>query len=228
MAMVKDLPADDRPRERLLAYGPGILSNAELLAILLGSGSKEKSAMQLAHDLLSQHRDSGVTALATMNVEELTEHKGIGSAKAASLLAAVELGKRLELNSTAKRPVVRCPADAADYAMPRLRYEQREHFAIILLNIKNHILSMPIISIGSLTASVVHPREVFKAAVQNSAAAMILVHNHPSGDPSPSKEDINITRQLIQAGKLMDIPVLDHIVLGDNKYISLKEEGMIQ
>ena len=144
------------------------------------------------------------------------------------MAAAVELGKRLGLNTTVQKPVVRCPADAADYAMPRLRFQQREHFAIILLNIKHHILSMPFISIGSLTASVVHPREVFKAAVQNSAAAMILVHNHPSGDPSPSKEDLNITRQLMEAGKLMDIPVLDHIVLGDNKYISLKEEGMIQ
>ena len=228
MTMVKDLPVDDRPRERLLAYGPGILSNAELLAILLRSGSKEKSAMQLAQELLSRHRDSGVSALATMNVDELIEYKGIGSAKAALLMAAVELGRRLEINAASQKPVVHCPADAANYAMPRLRYEQREHFAIILLNIKNHILSMPIISIGSLTASVVHPREVFKAAVQNSAAAIILVHNHPSGDPAPSQEDINITRQLIQAGKLMDIPVLDHIVLGDNKYISLKEEGMIQ
>ncbi len=228
MTMVKDLPVDDRPRERLIAYGPGILSNAELLAVLLGSGSKEKSAMQLAQEILSQHRESGVLALATMSVEELMEYKGIGSAKATLLAAAVELGKRLGLNPTAQKPVVRCPADAADYAMPRLRFQQREHFAIILLNIKHHILSMPIISIGSLTASVVHPREVFKAAVQNSAAAMILVHNHPSGDPSPSREDLNITRQLMEAGKLMDIPVLDHIVLGDNKYISLKEEGMIQ
>ncbi|MCR5175264.1 MAG: DNA repair protein RadC [Anaerovibrio sp.] len=228
MTMVKDLPVDDRPRERLIAHGPGILSNAELLAILLGSGSKEKSAMQLAQELLSQHRESGVSALASMSAEELTAHRGIGNAKAALLLAAVELGKRLEQHTAVQRPVVRCPADAADYAMPRLRYQQREHFAVILLNIKHHILSMPIISIGSLTASVAHPREVFKAAVQNSAAAVILVHNHPSGDPSPSKEDISVTQQMVRAGKLMDIPVLDHIVLGDNKYISLKEEGMIQ
>ena len=112
--------------------------------------------------------------------------------------------------------------------MPRFRFEQREHCAVILMNVKNHILSMPVVSVGSLTASVVHPREVFKLAIQQTAASMILVHNHPSGDPNPSREDINITNRLVQVGKLMDIPVLDHIILGDNKYISLKEKGVIK
>ena len=127
-----------------------------------------------------------------------------------------------------QKSIVTCPEDAADYAMPRFRFEQREHFAVILMNVKNHILSMPVVSVGSLTASVVHPREVFKLAIQQTAASMILVHNHPSGDPNPSREDINITNRLVQVGKLMDIPVLDHIILGDNKYISLKEKGVIK
>lgn len=228
MAMVRDLPVDDRPRERLLAYGPGNLSNAELLAILLGSGYRNKSAMQLAQDVLSTHREEGVQALATMDLTELMSFKGIGMAKAAELSAAVELGKRLKDKPGVKRVKISCPSDAADYAMLRLRFQQREHFAVILLNVKNHILSMPIISVGSLTASVVHPREVFRAAILQTAAAMILVHNHPSGDPTPSSEDVSITMRLIDAGKIMDIPVLDHIIIGDNKYISLKEEGVIQ
>ena len=121
-----------------------------------------------------------------------------------------------------------CPEDAADYAMPRFRYEDRENFAVILLNVKNHILSMPIVSVGSLTASVVHPREVFRVAIQQTAASIILVHNHPSGDPSPSREDIEITARLVQVGRVMDIPVLDHIILGNDNYISLKEQGVIK
>ena len=154
--------------------------------------------------------------------------QGIGSAKAAEVMAAVELGKRLNVHIARQRAMVTCPEDAADYAMPRFRYEDREHFAVILLNVKNHILSMPVISVGSLTASVVHPREVFKAAIQQAAASIILVHNHPSGDPTPSKEDIEVTARMVQVGRVMDIPVLDHIILGNDNYISLKEKGVIK
>lgn len=228
MAMVRELPVDERPRERLLALGPGFLSNAELLAIVLRNGSKERSALQLAQDILSLYKDDGVSALGRMTAGELMCLQGIGSAKAAEVMAAVELGKRLNVHIARQRAMVTCPEDAADYAMPRFRYEDREHFAVILLNVKNHILSMPVISVGSLTASVVHPREVFKAAIQQAAASIILVHNHPSGDPTPSKEDIEVTARMVQVGRVMDIPVLDHIILGNDNYISLKEKGVIK
>lgn len=228
MAMVRELPVDERPRERLLALGPGFLSNAELLAIVLRNGSKERSALQLAQDILSLYKDDGVSALGRITAGELMCLQGIGSAKAAEVMAAVELGKRLNAHISRQRVMVTCPEDAADYAMPRFRYEDREHFAVILLNVKNHILSMPVISVGSLTASVVHPREVFKAAIQQTAASIILVHNHPSGDPTPSREDIEVTARMVQVGRVMDIPVLDHIILGNDNYISLKEKGVIK
>ena len=228
MAMVRELPVDERPRERLLALGPGFLSNAELLAIVLRNGSKERSALQLAQDILSLYKDDGVSALSRITAGELMCLQGIGSAKAAEVMAAVELGKRLNAHISRQRAMVTCPEDAADYAMPRFRYEDREHFAVILLNVKNHILSMPVISVGSLTASVVHPREVFKAAIQQTAASIILVHNHPSGDPTPSKEAIEVTARMVQVGRVMDIPVLDHIILGNDNYISLKEKGVIK
>ena len=228
MAMVRELPVDERPRERLLALGPGFLSNAELLAIVLRNGSKERSALQLAQDILSLYKDDGVSALGRMTAGELMCLQGIGSAKAAEVIAAVELGKRLNAHISRQRAMVTCPEDAADYAMPRFRYEDREHFAVILLNVKNHILSMPVISVGSLTASVVHPREVFKAAIQQTAASIILVHNHPSGDPTPSKEDIEVTARMVQVGKVMDIPVFDHIIVGGDKFVSLKEKGVIK
>lgn len=228
MAMVRELPVDERPRERLLALGPGFLSNAELLAIVLRNGTRESSALQLAQEILSVYKEEGLAALARMSAGELMQIRGIGSAKAAEVMAAVELGKRLHVCASGRRAAVNCPEDAADYALPRFRYEEREHFAVILLNVKNHILSMPVISIGSLTASVVHPREVFRAAIQQTAASMILVHNHPSGDPSPSREDIDITNRLVAVGRVMDIPVLDHIILGNDNYISLREKGMIK
>ena len=223
MAMVRDLPVEERPRERLLALGPGFLSNAELLAILLRNGFREKSALDMAGDVLKQCGPDGIGGLVRLSIAQLGQMKGIGTAKAAELMAAVELGRRMAAHSVKQKLIVTCPEDAAEYAFPRFKYEEREHFAVILMNVKNHILSMPIISIGSLTASVVHPREVFKAAIQQTAASMILVHNHPSGDPTPSAEDV-----AVEAGKLMDIPVLDHIILGNNKYISLKEKGVIK
>lgn len=228
MAMVRDLPVEERPRERLLALGPGFLSNAELLAILLRNGFREKSALDMAGDVLKQCGPDGIGGLVRLSIAQLGQMKGIGTAKAAELMAAVELGRRMATHSAKQKLIVTCPEDAAEYAFHRFKYEEREHFAVILMNIKNHILSMPVISIGSLTASVVHPREVFKAAIQQTAASMILVHNHPSGDPTPSKEDIATTRRIVEAGKLMDIPVLDHIILGNNKYISLKEKGVIK
>lgn len=228
MAMVRELPVSDRPRERLINHGAHYLSNVELLALLIRSGSKDMSAIQLAEQVLCVYKGSGMAAMANVTVGDLTKVKGIGYAKAAEIVAAVELGRRLYRESLGNRVAVNCPGDAAAYAMTRLRHEQKEHFEIILLNVRNQIMSMQLISIGSLTASVVHPREVFKAAVQGTAASIILVHNHPSGDPEPSKEDISITRRLVRAGEIMGIPVLDHIVIGDGRYVSIKEEGFME
>ena len=226
--LVRDLPADERPRERLLAEGAASLSNTELLAVLLRTGVKDDSVLRVAEKVLALYKERGLAAITQMSAKELSSIKGVGMAKAATILAAVELGRRLALKAAEERAVVHGPADAASYVMPRFRFERREHFAVLLLNAKNHILALKTISVGTLTSSVVHPREVFHAAIEQSAAAVILVHNHPSGDPAPSGEDLAVTRRMVEAGEIMDIPVLDHVIVGYDKFISLKEEGMIQ
>jgi len=163
-----------------------------------------------------------------ISVAELAKIDGVGKVKAATLQAAIELARRLAVQQSAKIQMITGPEDVARYAMPHYRFEQKEHFAVLLLNTKNHVISMPEVSVGSLSASVVHPREVFRAAIDHAAAAMILLHNHPSGDPTPSREDIAVTERLVKAGKIMDIPVLDHVVLGRDRFISLKEKGLLQ
>ena len=225
--MLRDMPTGELPREKLIAHGAAALSNAELLAILLRTGTRACSVLELANEVLAHIREQGLAALSYMSPVELTDIRGLGEAKAATVLAAVELGKRLGAKSVSQS-VVRGPEDAARYAMPRLLHEQKEHFAVLLLDAKNHILGMKVISIGSLTASVVHPREVFQEALRFSAASLILVHNHPSGDPTPSREDIATTERLVKAGKVMGIPVLDHIVLGGHAFLSMKERGMMK
>ena len=224
--MVRDLPLEERPREKLVRYGPSALSNAELLAILLRTGTRGESVLRMAERVLSYCKDRGLSAMVHMSVEELAKINGLGPGKASAILAAVELGRRLAV-SEAKVEIVHGPEDAARFAMPHFRHETKEHFAVLLLNTKNHILAMPVISQGSLTASVVHPREVFEAAVRHAAASMILLHNHPSGDPSPSREDIAVTERLVKAGQVMDIPVLDHVIIGNNSFASLKEKGLM-
>ena len=226
--LVRDLPVDERPRERLLTEGAASLSNTELLAVLLRTGVKDDSVLRVAEKVLALYKERGLAAITQMSAKELSSIKGVGMAKAATILAAVELGRRLALKAAEERMIVHGPADAASYVMPRFRFERREHFAVLLLNAKNHILALKTISVGTLTSSVVHPREVFQAAIEQSAAAVILVHNHPSGDPAPSGEDLAVTRRMVEAGKIMDIPVLDHVIVGYDKFISLKEEGMIQ
>lgn len=225
--MVRDLPLDERPREKLLAAGAASLSNTELLAVLLRTGTRQRSVLCIAEEILAHYKERGLFAIVHMPAAELATINGMGTAKAATVLAAVELGRRLAIKAAEHVEVVQNPEDAACYAMPRFRYEQREHFSVMLLNTKNHILGLKDISIGSLQASVVHPREVFRAAIEYAAASMILFHNHPSGDPSPSREDIAVTKRLVKAGTIMDVPVLDHIILGDNRYISLREKGML-
>ena len=223
--MIKELPSDERPREKLRDNGAQVMSNSELLAILLRSGNQDVSALRLAELLLE--RQGGLAGLGGATAEALEQVKGIGEAKASTVLAAIELGRRVALLEPAQRLTIKTPDDVAALLLPRFRYESREHFLAVLLSTKNHVLKTAVISIGSLNASIVHPRELFREAINCRAAAVILAHNHPSGDPTPSPEDVALTRKLVEAGSLLDIPVLDHLILGDGKFISLKEKGIL-
>lgn len=223
--MIKDVPKEDRPRERLLKFGSSHLSNQELLAILLGSGTKKESVMDLSNRVLMHFE--GIKLLSDATIEELTAIKGIGPAKGVVILAALELGKRLNEYKPNDRYAIRSPKDGADYVMEEMRSLSQEHFVVLFLNTKNEIIHRQTIFIGSLNASIVHPREVFREAVKRSAASIICVHNHPSGDPTPSQEDIHVTRRLVESGKMIGIELLDHIIIGDRKFISLKEKGYL-
>lgn len=222
---MRDLPDQERPREKLLHYGPGRLSNSELLAILLGSGTKSLSAVRLAEQLLTKF--SSLRALANASHEELMSLKGIGLAKAGVIIAAFELAKRLSDAALEVREVISSPQDAADLVLSDLFLEDKEHFVIIMLNTKNRVIGKKTISIGHLNGSLVHPREMFKEVIRRSSAAVILVHNHPSGDPTPSKDDLDVTKRLVEAGQLLGIQVLDHIIVGHNCYVSFHEQGLL-
>ncbi|WP_217586857.1 RadC family protein [Lentibacillus saliphilus] len=223
--MIKHVPKEDRPRERLIQYGGTHLSNSELLAILLGSGTKDESVMALANRVLMHFE--GINLLKNATIEELTAIKGIGDAKGVVILAALELGKRINQFKPDERYVIRSPEDGADYVMEEMRQLNQEHFVVLFLDTKNQVIHRQTIFIGSLNASIVHPREVFREAVKRSAASIICVHNHPSGDPTPSREDIHVTKRLAESGKLVGIELLDHIVIGDRKFVSLKEKGYL-
>ena len=203
--------------------GAEALSLVELLAILLRTGTKNESALLVAQRILN-HTGS-LHNLADMTFAELTAIKGIGTAKALELLACLELGRRMAKTRMEEQALIRRPQDAAMLVMESMRYYKREHFVCLFLNIKNKVLAQETISIGTLDASLVHPREVFRAAIRHGCASVICIHNHPSGDPTPSHEDIAITRRLMEAGELVGIEVLDHIVIGDKRYVSLKEQG---
>ena len=224
-AIIRDMPEEERPRERLAKLGPEALANAELLAILLRTGTAKESAIGLANRLLSKFE--GLRGIAGATVEELSEVPGLGLAKAAQLKAAFELGKRLAASSDDDKPTIRCPADAANLVMEQLRYQDREHLVALFLDIRNRVIGQKTVSVGSLHANIVHPREVFKDAIARSAAAIIVAHNHPSGDPSPSEEDCNVTARLKEAGSLIGIQLLDHIIIGAGKFLSLKERGLL-
>ena len=223
---MKELPIDDRPREKLINNGAAALTDSELLAILIGSGTQEKSALDIARDLTA---DNGILKNIALvhDVKELAKTKGLGRAKAALIIAALELGRRIAGAEPLVRDSITSPEDGVALLMPRLRYESKEHFLVVLLNSKNKVLDVEQISEGSLNSSVVHPREVFAPAVLHHAAAILTAHNHPSGDPTPSKEDMDLTNTLVQAGKYMGIPVLDHIIIGDAKYFSFKEHSYL-
>ena len=222
---MKDLPAAERPREKLLMQGPAALSNAELLALLLGSGSRSESAVALAERILAAD-GTGILFLNDCTPEELCLIPGIGHAKACTLIAAAELGRRLMTTPRKKQANVSSPGDIARLFMQSMRHLKKESFKVLLLNVKNEIISIENISTGSLMSSDAHPREVFMAPLRRGAANVILVHNHPSGSSKPSRDDIELTRRLALAGEIMGISVLDHIVIGDGEYTSMKRENL--
>jgi len=221
--MIRDVNRADRPRERLLRQGAMSLSNQELLAILLRTGTKEESVLALANRVLSTFERLHHLKHAT--IEEMIAIKGIGEVKAIQILAAIELGRRLSQKQNDDKFTVRSPQDAAAYLMPDMTSLSQEHFVALFLNVKNQIMHKKTIFIGSLNASIVHPREIFREAVKRSAASIICAHNHPSGIPTPSPEDIEVTKRIQEAGFIIGIELLDHIIIGDHQFISLKEKG---
>jgi DNA repair protein RadC len=223
--MIRDFPQDERPRERFIQNGPASLSNHELIAILLRTGTKDESVLQLSNRLLTNFE--GLRLLKDATLEEMTEIKGIGLAKAIQILAAVEIGRRITNLNYTDRYVIRSPEDGANYVMHDMRFLTQEHFVCLYLNTKNQVLHKQTIFIGSLNASIVHPREVFREALKRSAASIIAIHNHPSGSPDPSREDIEVTKRLVECGKMIGIDVLDHLIIGENKFVSLKEKGYL-
>jgi len=222
---IKDLPFEERPREKLRLLGANSLSNTELLGVLLRTGNRRESAIHLAERLLSSA--GGLSTLPEFTLEELQQFKGIGLAKAVQIKAALELGKRIATFISDDRAVATSPAQVVQLFMEELRYQKKEYFMLLLLDTKNRVISREQVSVGSLNASIVHPREIFSIPVKKSASSLILVHNHPSGDPSPSKEDQEVSKRLVEAGKLLGIEVKDHLIVGDGCYFSFKEKGLI-
>ena len=219
-------PATERPRERLLAKGPEVLTDAQLLAILLRTGRRDSSAVQVAIELL--HHVGSLGGLAQSGMEELCQISGIGPAKVAQLKAALELGKRAMAIPISTGTKITSSSDVFHHFHPLLRDLKRELFKVILLDAKNTVIKEATVSEGSLTLSIVHPREVFALAVRESAAGVIFLHNHPSGDPTPSAEDRRLTDRLVTAGDVLGIRVLDHMVIGDGRYVSFADEGWLK
>jgi DNA repair protein RadC len=221
---LQDLPAHDRPRERLYYQGPAALKEEELVAIILRTGTRDVPVLDLARKLLARY--GGLGGLARVGATELVGFNGLGMAKAVELQAALELGRRLAGLHPEERPTVRSPADLANLLMPEMAHLEQEHLKVVLLNTKNQVLGAPEVYVGSLNTSVVRVAELFREAIRQNSAAVIVVHNHPSGDPTPSPEDVAVTRQIVDAGQLLDIEVLDHLVIGHQRYVSLKERGL--
>ena len=223
---IRDWPVPERPRERLYTAGAHALSTRELIAILVGSGTETRSAVDVAGSLL-QAGGGSLRRLGSLSIADIKQVDGVGPAVAARVLAALELGRRMARESAAERPRIQGPCDVYDLCAPALRDLQQEEFRILLLNTQHAVVRELVVTRGTLDASIVHPREVFRSAISESAAAVILVHNHPSGDPAPSREDREVTDQLVAAGRLIGIPIIDHVVVGDGRYVSFVEMGLL-
>jgi DNA repair protein RadC len=221
---ITDLDQSERPRERLAKLGPQALSTAELLAILLRVGVMGENAVQVGQRLLQSL--GGLAGLQRASYEEVCSQHGVGPAKAAQIKAAIELGRRLVVEAPEERPTIHSPADAAALLQYEMSALEQEELRVILLDTRNRVMDITSVYRGSLNSSQVRVGELFKAAIRRNCAALVVVHNHPSGDPAPSPDDIAITRAIVQAGKLLDVDVLDHLVIGRGRYVSLKERGL--
>lgn len=221
---ILDMQKEERPRERLLKNGASALSDSELLAIILRTGSKKENVINLSQRILGEYN---IKQLSQINITQLMKVHGIKESKAAQISACFEIARRLESFNDVEKPKISSPEDVYRRLFPRMREQKKEMFIELCLDTKNQILKEEVISVGSLNANVVHPREVFKLALTESAAHIIVAHNHPSGDPTPSREDIEITKKLVETGNIMGITVLDHVIIGDGRHFSLKEAGHI-
>jgi DNA repair protein RadC len=221
---IMDLYESDRPRERLASLGPQALSNAELIAILLRVGVTGENAVQVGQRLLNKY--GGLRGLHRVPFKELMDQHGLGEAKASQIKAAIELGRRLSLESPEERPSINSPADAAALVQYEMSALEQEHLRVILLDRRNRVMETVEVYKGSVNSSQIRVGEVFKEAIRTNASALIVIHNHPSGDPAPSPDDVAVTRAIVQAGKLLDVEVLDHLVIGHGKWVSLKERGL--
>ena len=225
---MKQIPKEVRPYERCLKYGPQVLSDAELLAVILRSGSVGENSLELSSRLLSLgEKQQGLLGLLHMSIEELQMIRGIGSVKAVQLLCIGELSKRIAKANASKGIVMGSPQTIANYYMEDMRHQSQEILQMMMLNTKSRLIAETIISKGTVNASLISPREIFLEALKHQAVYIILIHNHPSGDPTPSREDIFVTRKVKEAGNMIGIALMDHIIIGDHSYISLKERGII-
>ncbi len=221
---IKDLPMQERPRERLARCGEKALSTTELLAIILGSGVGGESALAMAGRLLSTY--DGLPGLARASFSELRAERGLGDAKTAQLKAALELGRRLLLATPEERLIIHSPSDVAQLLMAEMAHLDQEEFRVLYLDTRNRLLGSDMVYVGSLNASHIRVAEIFRDAIKRNCAAVVVAHNHPSGDPSPSHEDVEVTRQLIAAGNLLSIELLDHLIIGQQRFVSLRERGL--
>jgi DNA repair protein RadC len=222
---MKELSPDDRPREKLMRHGVAALGDNELVALVLGSGGPRAGALGVANELLRTR--GGLHGLVRSSCDDLARVGGIGPAKAAQVIAALELGRRTLAHAPSARVRLQTPRDAAAHLLPAFGSRPVEHFGIVLLDTKHRVIRTTVVAIGTLNATVVEPRDVFREAMLGAAAAVVIFHNHPSGDPSPSPDDVELTRRLAAAGTLMGINVVDHIILGDARYCSFKEMGQL-
>lgn len=224
---IKELPLCERPYEKLEVIGPQHLSNAELLAVIIKSGTKSYTAVELAQFVLKLSHDGRLSSLNNLSIEQLMQIKGIGKVKAIQIKAVLELSKRIATSDGIVHHVIKSASDVSTLMMEEMRYLKKEIFKALLLDTKNQVIKIVDVSVGSLNSSIVHPREVFSEAIKCGCNSIVFVHNHPSGDPNPSTEDIKTTQRLEEAGDILGIRVLDHIIIGDKKYISFKDKGIM-